>query len=61
MSEQPLLDVQAAADYLGVSAHFIRRLVRERRVPFHHVGKYVRFRPADLDAFVEAGRVEAAR
>jgi excisionase family DNA binding protein len=61
MATQPaegnvLLDVAGAADYLGVSEAFVRRLVLERRVRYYKVGKFVRFRPVDLDAFVEAGR-----
>ena len=52
----PWLDVAGAAGHLGVSIAFIRRLVLEKRVRYYKVGKFVRFRPADLDAFVEAGR-----
>ena len=60
MATQPaegnvLFDVAGAADYLGVSEVFVRRLVLERRVRYYKVGKFVRFRPVDLDAFVEAG------
>ncbi|MDP8937002.1 MAG: helix-turn-helix domain-containing protein [Actinomycetota bacterium] len=55
---QPLLDVEGAAAYLGVSQPFVRRLVLERRVRYYKVGKFVRFRSADLDAFVNAGRTE---
>ncbi|MDQ6726168.1 MAG: helix-turn-helix domain-containing protein, partial [Actinomycetota bacterium] len=49
----PLLDVAAAAAHLGVSEAFVRRLVLERRVRYFKVGKFVRFRTVDLDAFVE--------
>ena len=61
MSTQPvegnaLLDVAGAAAYLGVTDAFVRRLVLEKRVRYFKVGKFVRFRPVDLDAFVEAGR-----
>ena len=61
MSTQPiegnaLLDVAGAAGHLGVSEAFVRRLVLEPRVRYFKVGKFVRFRPMDLDAFVEAGR-----
>ena len=61
MSTQPvegsaLLDVAAAAAHLGVSEAFVRRLVLERRIRYFKVGKFVRFRALDLDAFVEAGR-----
>ena len=63
MSTQPvegnaLLNVAGAAAYLGVTDAFVRRLVLERRVRYFKVGKFVRFRPVDLDAFVEAGRQE---
>lgn len=51
-----LLDVAGAAAHLGVSEAFVRRLVLERRVRYFKVGKFVRFRSLDLDAFVEAGR-----
>lgn len=52
------LTVPQAAEYLNTSERFIRRLIAERRVAFHRVGRHVRFTAADLDAFVESGRVE---
>jgi len=52
------LSVPEAAVYLSVPERFIRRIVAERRVVFHKVGRYVRFRKADLDAFADQGRVE---
>ena len=51
-----LLSVAEAAAHLGVAEAFVRRLVLQRRVRFYKVGRYVRFRIADLNAFVEAGR-----
>ena len=51
-----LLTVAEAAAQLGVAEGFVRRLVLERRVRFYKVGRYVRFRVADLNAFVESGR-----
>ncbi len=56
-SERYLTVVEAAA-FLNTSERFVRRLVSERRVAFHHVGRHVRFAVSDLDAFVRAGRVE---
>ena len=50
------LDIAGAASHLGVSEAFVRRIVLERRVCYFKVGKFVRFRVEDLDAFVEAGR-----
>jgi excisionase family DNA binding protein len=55
----PLLNVEQAADRLGTSTRFIRRLIAERRIPFTKLGKHVRIDTADLDAFIAAGRVEA--
>lgn len=55
---EPLLSVEQAAQRLGVEVRFVRRLVAERRIRFYHVGKYVKFDPADLRAFVLAGKVE---
>jgi excisionase family DNA binding protein len=52
------LTVAEAAAYLNTSERFVRRLVAERRIAFHHVGRHVRFAVSDLDAFVQAGRVE---
>ena len=58
VGSQPLLDYAAAAAYLGATQSFLRRLVLEKRVRYYKVGKFVRFRVEDLDAFVEEGRVE---
>lgn len=52
------LNVPEAADYLNVSVRFVRRLIAERRIAFHKVGAHVRLAVADLDAFVQAGRIE---
>lgn len=52
------LSVPEAAEYLNTSVRFIRRLIAERRVAFHKLGKHVRFAIADLDAYVAAGRIE---
>ncbi|WP_280471421.1 helix-turn-helix domain-containing protein [Nocardia cyriacigeorgica] len=52
------LSVPEAAVYLGTGVRFIRRLVAERRVVFYKVGGHIRFRVSDLEAYVEAGRVE---
>ena len=53
-----LLDLEAAASRLGTSVRFLRRLVAERRIPFHKLGRHVRISSTDLEAFIAAGRVE---
>jgi excisionase family DNA binding protein len=54
-----LLTVEEAAERLGTSTRFVRRLIFERRIAFVKVGRHVRITPADLDAFVAAGRIDA--
>jgi excisionase family DNA binding protein len=54
-----LLSVEEAAERLGTSVRFLRRLIAERRIAFVKVGRHVRIDPADLEAFIAAGRVEA--
>ena len=54
-----LLTVDEAAERLGTSTRFVRRLIFERRIAFVKMGSHVRIAPADLDAFVAAGRVDA--
>jgi excisionase family DNA binding protein len=56
---KPYLTVPEAADYLNTSPRFIRRLIAERRIAFHRVGRHVRLAVVDLEAFVQDGRVEA--
>ncbi len=58
-TRRELLDVPAAAEYLGTGERFVRRLIAERRVTFVKVGRLVRLDARDLDAFLDAGRVEA--
>jgi excisionase family DNA binding protein len=56
-----LLTMEEAAERLGTSTRFVCRLVFERRIAFVKVGRHVRICPADLDAFIAAGRVTALR
>ena len=52
-----LLTVEQAADRLGTSVRFIRRLIAERRIAYHKVGRHVRIAEADLINYVAARRV----
>ncbi|MDF2742715.1 MAG: excisionase [Actinomycetia bacterium] len=53
-----LLTPEEAAERLGTSLRFVRRLVFERRIRFFKVGRHVRIAASDLEAYIEAGRVE---
>jgi excisionase family DNA binding protein len=57
--EAHLVDIKGAAEYLATSVRHLRGLVTKREIPFHKIGKLIRFDTRDLDAFIEAGRVEA--
>jgi excisionase family DNA binding protein len=54
-----LLTIAEAAERLGTTTRFVRRLVAERRIPYVKLGKFVRISLGDLDKFIAAGRVEA--
>jgi excisionase family DNA binding protein len=53
-----LLTVEQAAERLGTSVRFVRRLVFERRIASVKLGRHVRIPAGDLAAFIAAGRVE---
>jgi excisionase family DNA binding protein len=56
-----LLSIEQAAERLGTSPRFVRRLVFERRIAFVKVGRHVRITTADLDTYIATGRVAALR
>jgi excisionase family DNA binding protein len=56
-----LLTVDQAAERLGTSGRFVRRLIFERRIAFVKVGRHVRIASGDLDAFIAAGRIDVLR
>ena len=56
-----LLTVEEVAERLGTSVRFVRRLVFERRIAYHKVGRHVRIAARDLDAFIRAGRVDVGQ
>lgn len=54
-----LLNVPDAATYLGTNERHVRNLVYRRQIPYVKVGALVRFRLADLDAWIQANTVPA--
>ena len=48
-----LLDVEQVAIRLGTKPRFVRRLIAERRIEFHKVGRYVRISESALGDFIE--------
>jgi excisionase family DNA binding protein len=56
-----LLDASELAERLGITERHVRRLVAERRIPFVKVGRFVRFNPGAVTAWLERATVEAKR
>ena len=54
-----VLTIEQAADRIKMSERYVRRLIAERRIPFHKLGRSVRIKAVDLAAHVDAGRVES--
>jgi excisionase family DNA binding protein len=57
--QSPMLSVNEVADLLSVTrATVYRRFVREGEIPSYRVGERLRFRPADVDAYLEKNRTQ---
>ncbi len=56
-----LLDVAQAAEWLGTTERFPRRLIAERRIRFVRVGRHVRIPESALADFIAANTVEPMR
>ena len=53
-----LLTVDQAAERLGATPRFTRRLRTERRIAVIKLGKHIRIDSNDLDAYIAASRQE---
>jgi excisionase family DNA binding protein len=54
-----LIDAKAASKLLGVPYTWLLAQARERKIPHHRLGHYVRFDPDDLQAWLREGRIGA--
>jgi excisionase family DNA binding protein len=50
LEDKFILTSEEAAEFLGVSLRTIRYWVATRRIPYFHLGRFIRFKPADLTA-----------
>jgi excisionase family DNA binding protein len=53
-----LLTVDQAAERLGTSVRFPRRLIAERRITFVRIGRHVRIPERAVDELIAAGTVD---
>ena len=51
------LGTTAAAAYLGVVPRTLYRMIDEDKIPAYKMGRVIRLKRADLDAYLEANRV----
>jgi excisionase family DNA binding protein len=56
-----MMTVTDVAELLQVPERYVYRIVQERRITYSRIGKYLRFRRADVDAYLTAARREALR
>ena len=56
--EPGLLNIDQAAARLGINSRFVRRLILEKRIPYHKIGRYVRFDPIDLETWISDQRID---
>ena len=52
----PLLTVPQVAACLSVSVAHVRRLIQQRKLPAHRIGRLKRIAPDDLDAYLAKTR-----
>lgn len=57
MIMERLLSLPEAADRLGTTTRFPRRLIAERPIRFVRLGRHVRIPESAIEEFVEAGTV----
>ncbi|MEU9773532.1 helix-turn-helix domain-containing protein [Streptomyces sp. NPDC047968] len=56
-----LLTVEQAAERLGTTTRFPRRLIAERRIAFVKVGRHVRIKESALEAYIDGNTVQPIR
>lgn len=53
------LSLREAVEETGIPERTMRTLVRTRKIPYIKVGKYLRFHPADLNAWLASSTMPA--
>ncbi len=57
-SDVGLLDRKQAAKRLTISERALHDKIKQNKIPYVRIGKFYRFLPRDLDAYIEARRIE---
>jgi excisionase family DNA binding protein len=56
-----LLNIQQAADYLGIKVSTLYQWVSQKRIAYHKSGRLVKFDLSDLDKFIEKSKVKPVK
>ncbi len=51
--QKDICDVREIADYLNISIAEVRKLVREKKIPFFRLGNRIKFRVNTIDNWLE--------
>ncbi len=51
--EHTWLTLGELAEFLNITERHVRRLISERRIPFHKIGGRIRFVPAEVRAWLD--------
>jgi len=57
MKPEPWVLLEEIAEYLKVSTDTIHRWIRAKKIPAHKIGRMWRFKVAEVDDWVRAGKV----
>ena len=60
-NNKKLMSVAEAAERLNVHKMTVIRAIKAGKLPAAKVGRFWRIEPADLEAYIEAGRITPAR
>ena len=56
-SQEKWINIDEAAEYLGVKTGTVRGWLRkDKKIPAHKIGKQWKFRISELDAWVKSGK-----
>jgi excisionase family DNA binding protein len=57
-TETTWLSTQDAASRLGITARTLYRFIDRGELPAYRMGRVIRLKAADVDAFIESSRIE---
>ncbi len=49
---RPLVGVKELAERLGVNQYWVRNAVRDKRIPYYHVGRLLRFDMTEIERWL---------